>query len=462
MGSIAIDLDDAGLAIQREGDAAPVIAPSVIRATAGERAVGASAADEIRLRPREVSTRHWLQLATHESLRSSAMLARAELLARLGGAAGGSPALVAVPPHYDAEALGYALWALQGAGLAVRRLVDSAALRCAALGLERDALVLDVGLHHVAVAAVRAGDGVCRRTAVRWRGGNGAIALLEGALQLVSEAMVLRHRFDPLHDGVTEQAVYELLPAATTAAVRAGRASVVFERAGRRLEVELSRDQFAARSVPTLRELLAFAHELRPAGAAVDVVIGEWLARWPGTVEQLEELRDCPLHVLPEGFAARAAALLDPAEGGGKPASDAPVCLSRRIAVFAAPLRVPTDEPRRLGATVAQAQAPTHLLHAGRAYALRGEGPLEIGRAPDARGIALPDGMAGLSRLHCTLREEGGEVVLIDHSRYGSWVNGERVAGRVRLRAGDSLRIGDPGVEFALIAVGADAIPAPR
>ncbi len=455
MGSIAIDLDDAALAIQREGEAAPVIAPSVIRATPGERAVGAAAADEVRRRPREVSTRHWLQLAAHESLHSAVMLARAELLARLGASAGGAPALVAVPPHFDAEALGYVLAALQGAGLAVTRLVDSAALRCAALGLDRDSLVLDVGLHHLAVAAVRAGDGVCRRAAVRWRAGNGAVALLDGALQLVSEAMVLRHRFDPLHDGATEQAVYELLPEATVAATRTGRARVVLERPGWRLEVELSRDQFAARSAPILRELLAFAHELRPAGASVDVVIAEWLARWPGAVEHLEELRDCELHVLPEGFAARAAAVLDTTGGGGRPAGEAPVRLTRRVPIFAEPLRALADDARRLGA--AQGQAPTHLLHAGRAWALRGGAPLEIGRAPDARGIALPDGMAGLSRLHCTLREEGGEIVLVDHSRHGSWVNGERVAGRVRLRAGDSLRIGDPGIEFALIAVGADA-----
>jgi hypothetical protein len=41
-------------------------------------------------------------------------------------------------------------------------------------------------------------------------------------------------------------------------------------------------------------------------------------------------------------------------------------------------------------------------------------------------------------------------------------VNGERVAERVQVRAGDRVRVGDPGVEFALIAVdetsaGADA-----
>jgi pSer/pThr/pTyr-binding forkhead associated (FHA) protein len=45
-------------------------------------------------------------------------------------------------------------------------------------------------------------------------------------------------------------------------------------------------------------------------------------------------------------------------------------------------------------------------------------------------------------------------VVLDDHSRHGTFVNGERDAGRARLRAGDRLRIGDPGVELSLISVG--------
>jgi pSer/pThr/pTyr-binding forkhead associated (FHA) protein len=46
--------------------------------------------------------------------------------------------------------------------------------------------------------------------------------------------------------------------------------------------------------------------------------------------------------------------------------------------------------------------------------------------------------------------------VLVDHSRHGTLVNGERVAGRARLRAGDVLRIGEPGVELPLIAVGTE------
>jgi pSer/pThr/pTyr-binding forkhead associated (FHA) protein len=38
-------------------------------------------------------------------------------------------------------------------------------------------------------------------------------------------------------------------------------------------------------------------------------------------------------------------------------------------------------------------------------------------------------------------------------STYGTWLNGERVRRRSRLRAGDVLRLGVPGVELVLLAV---------
>jgi pSer/pThr/pTyr-binding forkhead associated (FHA) protein len=89
----------------------------------------------------------------------------------------------------------------------------------------------------------------------------------------------------------------------------------------------------------------------------------------------------------------------------------------------------------------------------GQVYAVGG-GPVVIGRAPTgARTIALSEGLAGISRRHCTVSPEGEQLILIDHSGFGTFVNGERVAERVSLRAGDRVRLGDPGVEFALLTV---------
>jgi pSer/pThr/pTyr-binding forkhead associated (FHA) protein len=59
--------------------------------------------------------------------------------------------------------------------------------------------------------------------------------------------------------------------------------------------------------------------------------------------------------------------------------------------------------------------------------------------------------------------------VLVDHSRTGTFVNDERVLERVRVRAGDRVRIGDPAIELALIDVhaaestgGTHAAPSPH
>jgi len=119
--------------------------------------------------------------------------------------------------------------------------------------------------------------------------------------------------------------------------------------------------------------------------------------------------------------------------------------------------------PKTLAESVAIGSEPalehdaSHVLYQGRAFAL-GSTPLVVGRGadPDAGiGIALPEGLAGISRRHCTFVREGEQLVLVDHSAFGTFVNGARVAERTRVRAGDRVRIGEPGVELALIAVGA-------
>jgi len=54
------------------------------------------------------------------------------------------------------------------------------------------------------------------------------------------------------------------------------------------------------------------------------------------------------------------------------------------------------------------------------------------------------------SRVHAILEHVGGDWTIVDDglSRNGSWVNGERVTARRRLRDGDALRIGNTVVAF--------------
>ncbi|MGH9388075.1 MAG: FHA domain-containing protein, partial [Vicinamibacteria bacterium] len=97
---------------------------------------------------------------------------------------------------------------------------------------------------------------------------------------------------------------------------------------------------------------------------------------------------------------------------------------------------------------------PTHVLWDGVAHPID-PGPFLIGIAiPEgSRGLNLSGTVAGISRSHVSLHRIEGRVVVEDHSRYGSYLNGRRVEDKAFLHVGDRLRLGTPGIEVQLIEV---------
>jgi hypothetical protein len=85
-----------------------------------------------------------------------------------------------------------------------------------------------------------------------------------------------------------------------------------------------------------------------------------------------------------------------------------------------------------------------------------------IGRQ-EACDVALPEDPS-VSRVHAVLDRIGNEWTLVDDgsSRNGSFVNGQRVHGRQRLRDGDLVRVGDTLIAFRFTQVraSADTVPA--
>lgn len=461
--TLGLSLDDRALAVARDGTVLSV-APSIVRRAGESGAIGGAASDCVRSRPADVSARHWSDIAAASAATPAALpLAAAELRSRLRDAGAGDGKLLAVDAAWIAvgaaftpRALSGVLGVAQSLALPVRGFVDAAVAAARPLGLAKPAIVLEIGLYHVAATAVECGASVRRRRSIVSHG-SGLLDLYQSWLDVVSAAMVLRTRFDPLHDASVEQRLFDALPALAAQAEAAGVASVVLDGpAGERHEVEVARDQLAAAAAPRYRELERCLHELRRAGSPVALIVPAAVLTLAGLRARLESLSDCELIELPEGWAAAAASQLadDLAPAG------APVRLLRRLdATSAAPAG---DAPRRehIGQRGDRAADPTHVLHAGRALALTADG-LTVGRDGNSADIAVSAGAAGVSRRHCTLRRGRDGVELIDHSRYGSWVNDERVSGRVRLHAGDRLRIGEPGIELALIAVGAESAQAP-
>jgi hypothetical protein len=491
-----IELNDRQVALARDGEVL-VSAPSAVfdgssandragsnpaAAAEGARVIntapGVNAWHALRRQPRSTSSRHLSAVLTQSDAamtptRAAALVA-AELSQHLAKhpPKAGERVWIAVPVRADAGGLGSVLGIAQNLGFTVDGFVDAAAITVASLKTPRSAVVLELGLHHVAATAVDTGGQARRRSAVVSESG-GLVELFEAWLTFISTAMVKRTRFDPFTNADTEQQLFDALPALTRQAAETGGTLAAVSNGDNKFEVSLSRDQFAEAAQPIYREIVRLLHSLRPAGAEVAIIVPEPVAMLPGLREMLQQFVGCELILTPEGFAATATSLLDLPEAD----SAESVLLLRRLPLKEQASLTAGVTREVLGRSGARAAPASHVLFEGRAHAL-GARPLVVGRSPlaEAAGasgasangstaatgthavapavLLVPDGLAGVSRRHCTFVRNGDELVLIDHSHFGTFVNGERVSERVRIRAGDKVRLGEPGIELSLISIG--------
>jgi hypothetical protein len=448
---IALQLDDRTFAIARDG-AVLASSPAVSFDGAGGDEAGSDAWAMQRRVPTHVSTRHLFDVATvREPSERALAITSAELARRVAPhVQADEAAWVAVSALFPPAGLAAVLALARQRGLRLAGFIDAATASVAALAPGRTSFVLELGLHHVAVTAVEATASARRRRAVVGTRG-GIVELYESWLDLIGGSMVKKTRYDPLHDAVSEQQLFDALPRLASEANATGGTTAQVAAGTERFETALSRDQFAGAAEPMYREIMRAFNDLRHAGTAATILAPRMVLEMPGLREKLETLRNCELLVVADGFGAAAASVIDlpPPESADADA----VRLVRRAPAARKEALDPLVEVATLGETV-QEKDPSHVLFEGRAFPLD-RGPLLVGRGGEgAIGLALPEGLAGISRRHCTFLRDGERLVLVDHSAFGTFVNGERVTERVRIRAGDRVRLGEPGVELALIAVG--------
>jgi hypothetical protein len=448
MSTVALEIADDQLLAARDG-AVTLKSPGVAVLGPAGLVVGSDAAATARLNPLLANDRYWSDLSTDPLPRgvpagSTADLAYAHLSMAWQAAGGdGAEALLVVPGDWRPRELGLLLGIATAAGVPVAGMVDAGAAACAGVDAHASVLYLDVQRHQ-SVLTELAGSDDLRRRRVEVAPRAGLKVLWSAWAQLVSEAMVRRTRFDPLHQAASEQVLYDCLPGWLAALASAESMDAELTYAGVNHSVTLRREQFAHAADAYYTQLCDLVSAVRRSDEPATVVLSARTASLPGLRERLARFRDLDVVAVPEGAAA-----LGALEHERECRDSGPSALLTRL-VRARPARA------RPASRVAgrEGPVPTHVVFAGRAFAIGAE-PLVIGtEATGPRVISLPRDVAGASRSHCTLSLEDGTAVVRDHSRHGTWLNGERLAERAALAAGDRLRIGTPGVVLELVAVG--------
>jgi hypothetical protein len=449
--TLALEINDVGLVLVRDG---VIVAEEPGCAMLDGRTVetGNSALKRARLKPLYAETRHWQDLGTAALPRpmpaaaTYADVAYAQLAALAQGLSDDArEALLAVPGWYSREQLAVLLGVAREAGFKVVGLVDAGLAAAALEPVPESVVQLELALHQ-SVLTVLDHAGELRRSGCELLPRHGWMALQQAWLDLVAAAFVRRTRFDPLHEAASEQRLWDALPGWLEALAREPGVTIEASAAGETLAVELSREDFSAAAAPTYDAVLHALQRARPARGPLQLRLSQRWAGLPGFAERLAELRDCEVLALPRGAAALGALAY---ERVLRRDPDALVLVQRLPAL----LRATATSPVAAAPSVPPEARPTHLVYRGLARAILPE-PLAIGAAVPAgrRALAVPAG-PGISRVHCSIARTADGVWLEDLSTYGSFVNGERVGGRVSLRAGDRLRLGSPGVECELVRV---------
>ncbi len=453
--TLALEINDAGLVLARDGT---ILAeePGVAMLDGASPETGEAAVLRARLKPLYAETRYWQDLGTEALARPvPAASNRAEVafaqLERLVAPhlADGREIIIAVPPWYSREQLGLLLGVAKESGLEPVGLVDAALSASSLEPVPETLLHLELGLHRAVVTVLDYAAGL-RRTRFEMLPQHGWLALQQAWLDAIAAAFVLKTRFDPLHQAATEQLLCDGLPAWLATAVSGGTASIELESRSATYSVAMSAEDFEAAASRSYDEYARVLQRARPTAGPLSLRLSSRFAAFPGLEGRLAGIRDCDVARLPRAAAALGALAWESHIRRDKGAltlvQHLPVALRGGAATGGTTARssVPTDA------------RPTHLVLAGRAWRLDSRLlTLGSGVAGDRRAVALEPG-PGISRSHCSISLLDQAAWLEDHSTYGTFLNGERIGGRVELRAGDRLRVGSPGVECELVRVMVD------
>lgn len=444
---LALELNDAGLVLAAGTgvDEARILAsaPGVACVTETGLLTGQPAAQQAKLQPQRSHNRYWQELAATPLGRapqpqlSAADLAYEQLRSLLASAAGETRLLVAVPVGYTREQLGLLLGITAAAGMTETGLVDAALAACALSPVPPNVLHLELQRHRAVVTGVEQDGPGARRARYELDAACGLQRLEQLCVELLAGNFVRQTRFDPLYQGAGEQLLADGVWGWLRGLQDAEKVTVSLASSAENLQVDLTRSQWLAAAESCYAALVALVQSARPAGQAVELRVGARAQALPGLVERLQALASCTVTLLPEGAAALGALRQHTAIfRGPEPAL-----------MYRLPLPTVTAAGEAARAPVAGGAAATHVLCAGRAWALHAE-PLTAGTQVPAgqRALQLPAGLAGVSRVHCRLWLREGVAVVEDLSTYGSFINEERIHGQATLRRGDRLRLGTPGI----------------
>ena len=362
----------------------------------------------------------------------------------------GKKIAIAVPSFYTREHLGFILGIAQELGIPVKCFVPLAVAAVPSRLPEGLLLHLDIHLHRFEITRLERTEQLNQKESISAEG-SGLNRLYRKWVDAVAEEFVRSTRFDPLHQAVTEQELYDRLPGILSALCR--NPSLYFEMSpgSKTYHVTLTRDLFYKNGAPVFEEMRRlvgrFYDRFGKSGRDPVLIITDRIARLPGVKDMLAGIANCSIIELKPGAGALGILNFSDPLFGQQAGSSAPFLTSRPL---------PADGPisyEELEKGAQGQQRPTHILYRHLAYPIT-EKPLIVGLSgdDDESGIQIQGQTGGVCRKHCAVQLQGNKVVLNNYCTDGTFLDDTPVNEKTTLLLGQTIRVGTPGETLKLIA----------
>ncbi|MCH9696061.1 MAG: FHA domain-containing protein [Gammaproteobacteria bacterium] len=445
MGLLAAHLNDAGIVVVDEQQIL-YREPGFALLEDEQLVTGAAAYAAASLNPRRIQNHYWSQLHT-ESLpdRRFRHLSAADLVSQQledvwrKVSKHGDRLALAIPPYMNNENLGLLLGILMELDIPVVAMVDAAVAATRRHYEHAVPAHIDLNLHSSSVTRLAQQQEVLVERSVVIEE-CGVLEVYGAWLKVIAEAFVQQSRFDPLHTAETEQALQDKMPEWMAAASSASSVAMDVEYRGISHHAELESLELVAAAAPVYQAIVSNLRAMFRAEETPAIQLSYRAARMPGLADTLKARVGGEVFLLEPGATARGLVkrCREDNKAGG-------VTLTRHLPWDQAAVQVES-----FAGAAADGQ-PTHLLFGHTAYSLAEALVLGTQAGDGERSLNLQQDMPGVSRRHCVIAAENGQLILTDHSRYGTFLNGHRIDGSAVLQTGDLIRVGTPGYELRLI-----------
>lgn len=443
-------LNDASITLFQDGKIL-YCQPSCVWIRNNEIEIGASALSKSRIMPQYIDTHYWSNLSTlkyssdHNKHISSAEIVSRELEIIKSIKSDDIPLIIVIPPYLNNQQLSLFLGIANDLNIKILSFIESSVASTRREYLSAKLVHIDLHLHCLSLSLMhQTGKSSVDKTFIIDDCGQAAFD--DCWIKLISQSFIKQCRFDPLYAAESDQKIINNLSFWVTKAMSQEIVHLEIEYSNQMYECDINSSDFIDVVMPLYNLLINKLRTIFHAEDLPAIQVTNLIAKLPGLANLMKLKLSAAIYENIEGCAVIGAS--------ERFSSNKQQDNSLKI-IKSLPWDQSAISVDKTNTKISISDKPSHILFEDIAYPL-GLMPIMIGSNPTQteNSLIITSNKTGISRDHCTLILKNDRCILNDLSRYGTYLNNQRIEGPSILNIGDKIRIGSPGIEITLITIG--------